>query len=121
MLTIAYVALVPVFLGYAYVPSIYVVYGLFALDSVLFSFNAALTTYIRKIAVTEEEITSNMAAQETIGHIAAVFMPVLGGALWIFLGPRVPFLIGVAIAAISVVFVQFIRVPTCGERVEEPA
>jgi len=110
MLTIAYVALVPVFLGYAYVSRLWLLFALFAVDNVLFSFNAGLTTYIQKIAVSPEELTSNIAAQETIGHVAAVFMPAFGGILWAFLGSKVPFLIGVGIAVISVAFAQLIRV-----------
>ena len=111
VLTIAYVALVPVFLGYALVSYLPILFGLFALDNVLFSFNAALTTYIHKIAVSPEELTSNLAAQQAIGHVAAVFMPAFGGILWALLGSQVPFLIGVGIAVISVVFAQWVRIP----------
>ena len=110
MLTIAYVALIPIFLGYAYVPLLPILFALFAIDSVLFSFNAGLKTYLQKIAVSREELTSNMAAEQAIGHIAAVVMPAFGGALWALLGSEAPFLIGVGIAAISVLFAQFVRV-----------
>jgi len=112
ILTIAYAALIPVFLGYAYVANLWILFALFAIDSVLFSLNAGLTTYIQKIAVSPEELTSNMAAQQAIGHIAAVFMPAFGGVMWALLGPRVPFLIGVGIAVISVIFAQCVRTPS---------
>ena len=111
MLTIAYATLIPVFLGYALVSYLPILFGLFALDNVLFSFNAGLTTYIQKIAVSPDELTSNLAAQEAIGHVAAVFMPAFGGILWALLGSRVPFLIGVGIAVVSVIFAQWVRVP----------
>jgi MFS family permease len=110
VLTLAYIALIPVFLGYACVSRLAILFALFAFDNVLFGFNAALTTYIHKIAVTREELTSNLAAQDTIGHIAAVFMPAFGGAMWALLGSKVPFLIGVGIAVVSVAVVQAIRV-----------
>jgi len=110
ILTVAYVALIPVFLGYAYIPHLPILFVLFAADNVLFGFNAALTTYIQKIAVSREELTSNLAAQETIGHLAAVVMPVFGGVMWALLGSKVPFLIGVGIAVLSVGFAQVVRV-----------
>jgi MFS family permease len=111
ILSIACAALIPVFLGYALVSYLPILFGLFALDSVLFSFNAGLTTYIHKIAISPEELTANLAAQEAIGHIAAVFMPVFGGTLWILLGAQAPFLIGVGIAVVSLAMAQFVRVP----------
>jgi len=46
ILSIAYAVLIPVSPGYALVPYLPILFGLFALDSVLFSFNAGLTTSI---------------------------------------------------------------------------
>jgi MFS family permease len=120
VLTAAYAVLIPVFLGYAYASHLILLFVLFAVDNVLFSFNAGLTTYIQKIAVSPEELTSNIAAQETIGHVAAVFMPAFGGVLWAFLGSKVPFLIGVGIAVISVAFAQLIRVTPSDRTAKEP-
>lgn len=85
--------------------------GLFVLDNMLFGFNLGLTTYLQKIAVTPEELTSNLSAQTTINHISAVIIPVVGGTIWALLGSQATFLIGVAIAAISLALAQLIRVP----------
>jgi len=109
ILTLASVVLIPVFLGYAFVDRLWILFVLFSVDNLLFATNAALTTYIQKIAVSPEELTSNLAAQEAIGHIAAVVVPVAGGVLWVLLGSKVPFLIGVAIAALSAIFAQFVQ------------
>jgi len=111
ILTIAFAALVPVFLGYAYVSALPILFVLFVLDNMLFGFNLGLTTYLQKIAVTPEELTSNLSAQTTINHISAVIIPVVGGTIWALLGSQATFLIGVAIAAISLVLAQLIRVP----------
>jgi predicted MFS family arabinose efflux permease len=61
MLSIAFGALAIIFLGYAYVTYLPVLFMLFVLDNIMFGFNLALTTYFQKIAVTVEEITSNLA------------------------------------------------------------
>ena len=110
VLSIAFATLVPVFLGYAFVDRLYVLFALFVLDNILFGFNLGLTTYLQKIAVTREELTSNLSLQETINHVSAVIVPVLGGTIWALYGSVSPFLAGVAIAAVSLVLVQFIRV-----------
>jgi predicted MFS family arabinose efflux permease len=111
MLSIAFSALGFVFLGYAYVTSLPVLFVLFVLDNILFGFNLSLTTYFQKIAVTQEEITSNLAVQQTINHIAAIVVPVIGGTAWELFGSQMPFLVGVGIVLISLIMVQLMRVP----------
>jgi predicted MFS family arabinose efflux permease len=78
----------------------------------MFGFNLALTTYFQKVAVSMEEVTSNLAVQQTINHIAAVVVPVIGGAAWELFGSQMPFLVGVGIVLVSLVMVQFMRIPT---------
>jgi predicted MFS family arabinose efflux permease len=111
MLSIAFGALGFVFLGYAFVTYLPVLFVLFVLDNILFGFNLALTTYFQKIAITQEEITSNLAVQQSINHIAAIMMPVIGGTAWELFGSQAPFLAGVCITLVSFVLVQFMRVP----------
>ena len=112
MLSVAFAALIPVFLGYAYVSLLPVLYVLFVLDNILFGFNLAMTTYLQKIAVTQEELTTNLSMQQTINHISAVIVPVIGGTVWALFGSRAPFLAGVGIAVLSLILTQFIRVPS---------
>ena len=111
ILSIAFALLIPVFLGYAYVTVLPILFVLFVLDNMLFGFNLGLTTYLQKIALTPEELTSNLSAQTTINHISAVIIPVVGGTIWALLGSQATFLIGVGIAVISLVLAQLIRVP----------
>jgi predicted MFS family arabinose efflux permease len=111
MLSIAFGALGFVFLGYAFVTYLPVLFVLFVLDNILFGFNLALTTYFQKITITQEEITGNLAVQQSINHIAAIVMPVIGGTAWELFGSQAPFLVGVGIALVSLVLVQFLRIP----------
>ncbi len=112
MLSIAFGTLVFVFLGYAFVSSLPLLFVLFVIDNVLFGFNLALTTYFQKIAVTQEEITSNLSVEQTINHIAAIVVPIVGGTVWKLFGSQAPFLAGAGIVLISLVLTQFIRTPT---------
>lgn len=109
VLTFNFVGLTGVFLGYAYVPFLPLLFVLFVLDHVFFGFNLAVDSYFQKIARTPREITSNVSMAQTINHLSALVVPVLGGILWEQISPSATFLAGAVIAVISLVFVQFIR------------
>jgi predicted MFS family arabinose efflux permease len=109
VLSATFGSLALVFLGYAYVTVLPLLYLLFILDNILFGTNLALTTYFQKIAVGQEEITSNISAQQTINHIAAVIIPIVGGTAWELFGSQAPFLLGTVIVIVSLVLTQFIR------------
>jgi predicted MFS family arabinose efflux permease len=112
VLTFNFVGLIGVFLGYAFVPYLPVLFTLFVLDNIFFGFNLAIESYFQKIALSPEEITSNVSMAQTINHVSALIVPVLGGILWEQISPSATFLAGVAIAVVSLVLVQFIRTDT---------
>jgi hypothetical protein len=109
VLTWNFIGLIGVFLGYAYVPYLPILYGLYVLDNIFFGFGLAVDSYFQKIAHSAEEITSNVSLAQTINHISALVVPVLGGILWEQIAPSATFLAGVLIAVVSLVLVQFIR------------
>jgi predicted MFS family arabinose efflux permease len=109
VLTFNFVGLIGVFLGYAYVPYLPVLSVLFVLDNIFFGFNLAVDSYFQKIALSPEEITSNVSMAQTINHVSALVVPVLGSILWEQVAPSATFLAGVGIALISLVLVQLIR------------
>ena len=111
MLSIAFGTLALVFLGYAYVTYLPALFVLYVIDNVMFGFNLALVTYFQKIAVTPEEITSNLSVEQTINHVAAIVVPVMGGIVWELFGSQAPFLAGVGIVLVSLVLTQFMRTP----------
>ncbi len=109
-LTINFLLLIFVFLGYAYVPILPILYVLFVADHILFGFRIALQSYFQKIAVHRREITPNLSLGQTINHIAAVIIPLVGGVIWEMVGSRYTFLVGVAIVVISLILVRWMRV-----------
>jgi len=112
VLSIAFGTLTFVFLGYAYVTYLPVLFTLFVIDNVMFGCNLALNTYFQKIVVTPEEITSNLSVEQTINHIASIVVPVVGGTVWELFGSQAPFLGGVGIVLVSLALAQFIRTPS---------
>ena len=109
VLSLEYVSLIFIFMTYALTPSKWVVAGLFILDHIFFNFSIAIRTYFQKVG-DPQDIAPSMAVGFTINHIAAVFLPAIGGFLWV-VDYRIPFFGGVVMAAISLMAVQKIRVP----------
>jgi predicted MFS family arabinose efflux permease len=107
VLAVNFVGLVAVFLGYAYIPYLAALYALFILDNLFFGFSLAVDSYFQKIARAPEEITSNVSMAQTINHISALVVPVLGGILWEQIDPSATFLAGVAIVLVALVLVRF--------------
>jgi len=108
VLSLEYVSLIFIFMAYALTPSKWVVAGLFILDHIFFNFSIAIRTYFQKVG-DPRDIAPSMAVGFTINHIAAVFLPAIGGFLWV-VDYRIPFFGGAVMAAISLMAVQKIRV-----------
>jgi MFS family permease len=89
------------FLGYAFVRSRYLLYGVFLLDSCFFVFAMALTTYIGRLTPPNEK-TMTLSTGVAVNHVASVTMPLVGGILWKYVGYQWTFLIGTAAAAAAV-------------------
>ena len=101
-LRLEYIGLMLVFVSYAFVDNLYIAFSLFVIDHLLFSMAIALKTYFQKIA-DPKDIASASAISFTINHIAAVFLPVLLGLVWLYSSSLV-FIIGTAIALMSLGF-----------------
>jgi MFS family permease len=107
--SVEYAGVIIIFLVYAFASSKWLVAGMYILDHILFNFAIAIRTYFQKIA-DPRDIAPSSAVGFTINHIAAVFLPALGGYLWM-LDYRIPFLLGAALGVVSLLFAQFIRIP----------
>lgn len=100
-------SLILLFLGYAFIDNVWVVIGLYVMDSIFFNFAIGLNTYIQKSAE-PKDFSTLTAVGFTINHISAVIIPLFGGALWM-LNWQLPFIIGAGFTLISLYFTQKIR------------
>lgn len=98
-LIIEYIGLIAVFIGYALVENANFAIALYIIDHLFFAMAIAQKTYFQKIA-NPADIASTAGVSFTINHIAAVFIPVLFGVLWIQ-SPSLVFYIGSAMAVMS--------------------
>ncbi|MGD9487128.1 MAG: MFS transporter [Calditrichaceae bacterium] len=107
VLSLEYFSLIFIFIAYALTESKLLVAGLYILDHIFFNFAIAIRTYFQKVG-DPADIASGMAVGFTVNHIAAVFIPVLGGLLWM-IDYRIPFLAGAFMSVISLTAAQFIN------------
>ncbi|MCH2403403.1 MAG: MFS transporter, partial [Candidatus Nitrosopelagicus sp.] len=105
-LTLEYIALIIIFLGYAVVDNVNIAFLLYILDNIFYSISFAIKTYFQKIA-DPADIASTAGISFTINHIAAVLLPALLGLIWMENYGAV-FLIGACIAGASLILVRAI-------------
>ena len=105
-LTFEYIGLIIVFISYAIVTNAYIAAMLYLIDHMFFALAIAINTYFQKIA-DPKDIASSAGVSFTINHIAAIFVPVLLGFLWIYSHSLV-FFIGSIFALLSLIATQFI-------------
>jgi predicted MFS family arabinose efflux permease len=110
VLSLEYFSLVLIFIAYATTGSKWVVAVLFILDHIFFNFSIAIRTYFQKVG-DPRDIAPSMAVGFTINHIAAVFLPAIGGFLWV-VDYRIPFFGGAVMAMISLIAAQKISGPS---------
>ncbi|MDG1732715.1 MAG: MFS transporter [Thalassotalea sp.] len=106
-LTLEYIGLILVFSGYALVENANIAAALYVIDHLFFAMAIAIKTYFQKIA-DPKDIASNAGVSFTINHIAAVFIPVLFGMLWLY-QPSWVFFAGAGIALCSLIASQWVN------------
>jgi len=116
-LVFEYTGLVCVFLAYGGVYffdwGFQVAAVLYVLDHMFFGLALALKTYFQKIGA-PGDMAPTAAVAFTINHIAAVFLPVLLGLLWLQ-SPAAVFLLAAGMASVSLVLATLIpRHPVAG-------
>lgn len=112
-LTFNYALVSVLFLGYAFLGNVKLLYAVFILDQLLLGFEVAITTHLDKIC-DPQDISASLAMGGTINHITAVLVPIIGGFLWKAVSPAATFLAGLVLCLISLV--QAYRLPTVTER-----
>ncbi|WP_298919738.1 MFS transporter [uncultured Roseobacter sp.] len=109
-LVFEYTGLVCVFLAYGgvyfYDWSFHVAAFLYVIDHMFFGLALAMKTYFQKIS-DPGDIAPTAAVAFTINHIAAVFLPVLLGLLWL-VSPAAVFLLAAGMASVSLTLATLI-------------
>lgn len=81
--------------------TLYVICALFVLDQVLASVSMARATYLRKIALSADDVSPTLSMGMTMDHMVSMFVPWLGGFIWTVLGYQYVFICGAVIATLN--------------------
>jgi hypothetical protein len=107
VLSLEYGSLIFIFLAYAFIQDPWVAGILYIMDHLFFNFAIGIKTYFQKHA-DKPDIAPSMAVSFTINHITAVFLPFIGGILWM-VDRRIPFIAGAFLSVLSLIFTQFMK------------
>jgi len=107
-LTLEYLGLITVFVGYALVESANIAAVLYVVDHLFFAMAIALKTYFQKIA-DPKDIASSAGVSFSINHIAAVVIPATFGLIWLY-DHSLVFYAGATFALLSLMASQFIKI-----------
>jgi len=61
----------------------------------------ARATYLKKIALSDEDVSPTLSMGRTIDHMVSMFVPWLGGFVWTVMGYEYVFICGAVIAALN--------------------
>jgi predicted MFS family arabinose efflux permease len=112
-LGVEYFGLVIIFTAYAYVENAWIAMALYIIDHVFFAMAIAMKTYFQKIA-DPADIAPTAGVAFSINHIAAIFIPVVFGLIWLW-SPALVFLCGAGMAILSFILAMFVpRAPAPG-------
>jgi len=107
VLSLEYFSVIFIFTAYATTDSKLLVAFIYILDQIFFTFAIAIRFYFQKVG-DPRDIAPSMAVGFTINHLAAVFLPAIGGMLWV-IDYRIPFFAGAAMGVVSLLAVQKIK------------
>lgn len=112
------IVLIFVCLGYGFAGNLFskdialaIIFACYILDQLMMSVNMARSTYLRKIALTPEDVTSTLTMGVSIDHVFSISVALIGGLLWQTLNYQVIFILGAGIALLSLFSSMRLRIP----------
>lgn len=91
--------------------ALYITYACFIADRMLMAVGMARTTYLRKIAQSDADVTPTLSMGISMDHIVSMTIPALGGLVWELFGYQYVFVGAAVIALINLFMANHINVP----------
>lgn len=108
-------------LGYAFAEDLFtlpvailVISACYVLDQTLGAVSMARATYLKKIALSDEDVSPTLSLGTSIDHVVTMFLPLLGGLVWYNSGAggyKYVFLGGAVIAILNFISTRQILIP----------
>lgn len=90
---------------------LWLLFGCYLADQLLFGVNIARSTYMSKIALNPTHIAPSLSLGSSLDHAVSMTIPVAGGFLWAACGYQAVFLAAAAVAILMLIFSSMIRLP----------
>lgn len=117
ILSLEAVILLAICIGYSFAADIFsagiaavIIAACYVIDNSMSAVEMARSTYIRKIAVTPDDVTPTLAAGTSFDHIVAMSIPFLGGILWASMGYKYVFIAAAFIAILNLILSLQIKI-----------
>jgi predicted MFS family arabinose efflux permease len=91
--------------------ALFILFACYITDYLLMSVGMARATYIKKIALKEEDISQTLTMGVTIDHIFSISIAVISGLIWKFFGFQYVFLLASIIALVNFFSALKIKIP----------
>jgi MFS family permease len=122
------VVLVMICLGYAFANDIglpegwpvWVLYGCYVIDQLLFGVENARSSYLAKIAERPEDVSPSLSMGITLNHAISMLVPFIGGKyLWDVFGYESVFMAAAALSVVTIIAASQVRTPQHPDRGEQ--
>jgi predicted MFS family arabinose efflux permease len=117
MVPLSYILLSLCCVGFATIPSVWILALMLISIKLMIMFGMGLSTYVRRISP-QEELTPTLSAGISINHITSVAMPLVSGALLPIIGYEGVFLGTAALITLSLPFALALRVSPGASQVD---
>ena len=108
VLSLEAIVLVVICLGYSFASdvaptgiAVIIIAGCYIVDNSLSVVETARSTYVKKIAISPEDVTPTLSAGTSFDHVIAMSIPFLGGILWATVGYKYVFIFAAFIACLN--------------------
>jgi MFS family permease len=108
VLSLEAIVLIVICIGYAFAAdlvspkiAVVIIAACYIIDNSLSVVEMARSTYIKKIAISPEDVIPTLSAGTSFDHVIAMSIPFVGGILWTTMGYQYVFIVAAFIAAIN--------------------
>lgn len=117
VLSLEAIVLILICMGYSFAADIFpagvaviIIAACYILDNSMSVVEMARSTYVKKIAVTPEDVTPTLSAGTSFDHVIAMSVPFFGGILWATMGYKYVFIAAALIACINLFLTLKIKI-----------
>lgn len=107
ILRLCYSLLIFVYIGYAYIKNVHILYIMYLLDNLFYLSSVCLSSYVKRICGKNDLLTT-LSTGQSFNHLAACLVPIVGGLIWNKYGYSWTFMGSMLVVVFSIFYVSVI-------------